>query len=87
MQSDQPLSVQGGVSGDARALMLYEANKKTTTVSFLLWFFLGLLGAHNFYLKRTGCAVGQLILSLTIVGVWVTIIWIIVDAFLTCLSL
>ena len=40
----------GGVSNDARVLMLYEANKKTALVAYLLWFFLGLFGGHNFYL-------------------------------------
>ncbi|MGD0418767.1 MAG: NINE protein [Xanthobacteraceae bacterium] len=41
-----------------------------------------LFGAHNFYLKRTGIAVVQLILTITVVGSAVTLIWIIVDAFL-----
>ena len=73
---------QGGLSNDTRALLLFEANKKTAVVSYLLWFFLGLFGAHNFYLKRTGVAVTQLILSLTLVGMIVTLVWVIVDAFL-----
>ena len=59
---------QSGLSRDARAIMLYEANKKTALIAYILWFFLGLLGGHNFYLKRTGVAVAQLILTLTIVG-------------------
>jgi TM2 domain-containing membrane protein YozV len=73
---------QGGLSSDTRALMLFEANKKTAVVAYLLWFFLGLLGGHNFYLKRTGVAVTQLILSLTMVGLVITIVWVLVDAFL-----
>jgi TM2 domain-containing membrane protein YozV len=73
---------QGGLSSDTRALMLFEANKKTAMVAYLLWFFLGLLGGHNFYLKRTGVAVAQLILSLTMVGLVITIVWVLVDAFL-----
>ena len=73
---------QSGLSRDARAIMLYEANKKTALVAYILWFFLGLLGGHNFYLKRTGVAVAQLILSLTIVGLVITVIWVLVDAFL-----
>ena len=40
--------------------MLFEANKKTALVAYILWFFLGLFGGHNFYLKRTGVAVAQL---------------------------
>jgi TM2 domain-containing membrane protein YozV len=72
----------GGLSNDARMLMLYEANKKTALVAYLLWFFLGWFGGHNFYLERTGVAVTQLILSLTVVGLTITIIWVLVDAFL-----
>ena len=72
----------GGLSADTRAMMLYEANKKTVVAAYLLWFFVGLFGAHNFYLKRTGVAIAQLILSLTVVGLLVTIVWVLVDAFL-----
>jgi len=78
----QTAQQHGGLSNDARAMMLFEANKKTALVAYLLWFFVGLLGGHNFYLKRTGVAVTQLILSLTLVGILVTIVWVLVDAFL-----
>jgi len=73
---------KGGLSNDARAMMLFEANKKTALVAYLLWFFVGCLGGHNFYLKRTGIAVTQLILSITIVGLVITVFWVLVDAFL-----
>jgi len=76
------INQSGGPSNDARILMLYEANKKTALVAYLLWFFLGWFGGHNFYLERTGVAVTQLILSLTVVGLTITIIWVLVDAFL-----
>ena len=76
------INESGGLSNDTRVLMLYEANKKTALVAYILWFFLGLFGAHNFYLGRTGVAVVQLILSLIIVGLVITIIWVLVDAFL-----
>jgi TM2 domain-containing membrane protein YozV len=78
----QQINQSGGLSNDTRVLMLYEANKKTALVAYLLWFFLGLFGAHNFYLGRTGVAVAQLIISLTLVGMAITLIWVIVDAFL-----
>jgi TM2 domain-containing membrane protein YozV len=78
----QTIQQQGGLSSDTRAMMLFEANKKTALVAYILWFFLGLFGGHNFYLKRTGVAVAQLILTLTIVGMVVTVIWVLVDAFL-----
>jgi TM2 domain-containing membrane protein YozV len=73
---------KGGLSNDTRAMMLFEANRKTALVAYLLWFFVGFFGGHNFYLKRTGIAVTQLILSITIVGAVVTAVWILVDAFL-----
>jgi TM2 domain-containing membrane protein YozV len=72
----------GGLSNDMRVLMLFEANKKTALVAYILWFFLGLFGAHNFYLGRIGVAVAQLILSLILVGLVITVVWVIVDAFL-----
>lgn len=73
---------EGGLSSDARTMMLYEANKKEALIAYLLWFFLGMFGGHNFYLKRTGVAVAQLILTITIVGMLITIFWVLVDAFL-----
>src|SRR5262245_47239044 len=78
----QAIQQPGGLSNDARAMMLFEANKKTAVVAYLLWFFLGLLGGHNFYLKRIGVAVAQLVLSLTLVGMVITFVWVLVDAFL-----
>jgi TM2 domain-containing membrane protein YozV len=76
----------------ARSQMLYDANRKSTGVAYLLWFFLGMFGAHRFYLGETGSGVAQLVLS--IIG-WVTTliligffilaavgIWVLVDAFL-----
>ncbi|HVV62943.1 MAG TPA: TM2 domain-containing protein [Pseudolabrys sp.] len=85
--SELPTSGQASVpkaplSHDTRAMMLFEANKKTALVAYILWFFLGLFGGHNFYLKRTGVAVAQLILSITLIGMVITIVWVFVDAFL-----
>jgi TM2 domain-containing membrane protein YozV len=85
MQAELPPGTrppQGGLSSDVRAILFFEANKKTALVAYLLWFFVGLFGGHNFYLKRTGVAVTQLILSLTIAGMLITVIWVLVDAFL-----
>jgi TM2 domain-containing membrane protein YozV len=78
----QEVQQKGGLSNDTRALMLFEANKKTALVAYLLWFFVGLFGGHNFYLKRTGVAVTQLILSITVIGILITMFWVLVDAFL-----
>ncbi len=86
-------NVQPGVSGDARAMMMFEANKKSMGVSYLLWFFLGGFGGHRFYNGKTGSAVAQLLMTifgiillaawglgaLLLIPVW---IWWLVDAFL-----
>jgi TM2 domain-containing membrane protein YozV len=71
-----------GLSNDTRTLILFEANKRHELVALWLCLVLGILGAHNFYLKRTGVAVTQLILTLTLVGFFVTFVWVIVDIFL-----
>lgn len=40
--------------------ILYDANKKSKLVAYLLWFFLGAFGAHRFYLRRAKSALLQL---------------------------
>ncbi len=73
-------------ASDAAKLMAYDANKKSTGVAYLLWFFLGGIGVHRFYLGKTGS--GLLLMAITLVGLLlfplliVTAIWVIVDAFL-----
>jgi TM2 domain-containing membrane protein YozV len=78
---DQAAQQQAGLSKDARALMLYDANRKNVLVAYLLWFFLGLFGAHNFYLKRITVGLIQLVLTVTVVGSVVSFVWMLVDAF------
>jgi TM2 domain-containing membrane protein YozV len=75
-------SRQSTLSADTRALRLFEANKKTALVAYLLWFFVGIFGGHNFYLECTGVAITQLILSITLIGMVITVFWVLVDAFL-----
>ena len=85
-------STTPSVSADASAIMMFEANKKSIGVAYLLWFLLGTLGAHRFYVRKTGSAIGQMLLLFIgwltlIVGVGALlliglIIWVIVDAFL-----
>lgn len=54
-----------------------EKRGKNKLVTYLLWWFLGILGGHRFYLGNTGLAVAQLLLSWATCGIW----WII-DVFL-----
>ncbi len=71
---------------DVQQQMLIEqrvANLKPSTgAAYLLDIFLGVFGAHRFYLKRTGSAVAMLVLTITVVGLAVTSIWAFVDLFL-----
>ena len=79
-------------SRDAVAMMQYDARKKTALIAYLLWFFVGGLGGHRFYLGRTGSAIAMLVLLVaSIVLTYVLIglfgfailgIWVLVDAFL-----
>jgi TM2 domain-containing membrane protein YozV len=74
-------------SNDLRTQMVFQSSKKSTGVSYLLWFFVGGLGGHRFYLGQTGTAITQLLLGLLgwlplFLG-WVALgIWLLVDAFL-----
>ncbi|WP_341317597.1 TM2 domain-containing protein [Paraburkholderia sp. IMGN_8] len=76
----------------ARDMMLYDAQKKSVGVAYLLWFFLGSLGGHRFYVGRKGTAIVQLLLTFVgactaFVGVGLFILgcvglWVLIDAFL-----
>jgi TM2 domain-containing membrane protein YozV len=65
------------------------ARSKSTLVAFVLWLFLGMLGAHRFYLNRKGIAfvvtfVVGLALTVIIVGflvLFVEGIFVLIDAF------
>lgn len=77
---------------DAALMMQYDANKKSVAVAYLLWFFLGMLGAHRFYLGETGT--GAAILSITLISavlmvvmiglvtILISGVWVFVDLFL-----
>ncbi len=79
-------------ASEAQRMMAYDAQKKSVLVAYLLWWFLGSLGAHRFYLGRTGSAVAMLVITLLsiplmliligFVGIAVVGVWWIVDAFL-----
>lgn len=71
---------------DTRELLLLDSEvkiqSKNMVVAYILWYFLGVVGGHRFYMGKTGTAIVQLILSITVIGLIVTSIWWIVDAFL-----
>lgn len=57
-------------------------DKPSMGTAYLLGIFLGLFGAHRFYLGRTGSGIAMLILTCTILGLVITIPWHIIDWFL-----
>ncbi len=91
--TNPPSADRAAVSDDARAMMMFEARKKSTVVAYLLWFFLWGLGGHRFYCGKVGTGVLQLLLSLIgwpltiafgfgyllLIPLW---IWVLIDAFL-----
>lgn len=67
---------------DVKQMMEYQENRKSLAVTYILWFFLGMFGAHRFYLEKMGTAVAMLILTLSLIGIVVSWVWWIVDLFL-----
>jgi TM2 domain-containing membrane protein YozV len=78
----QAAQSQGPLSKDARTLLLYDANRKSAVIAYILWFFLGWFGAHNFYLGRTGVGIAQVLLTISVIGWFITFVWVVIDAFL-----
>ena len=62
--------------------MMFEANRKSVGVAYLLWLVLGFFGVHRFYAGATKSGIAQLVLAFTFVGWIVLIPWLIADLFL-----
>ncbi len=67
---------------ELRARLEFEARRKSVGAGYVLWFFLGFLGAHRFYLGKTGTGIVQLLMCLSIIGIIPLAFWWIIDAFL-----
>jgi TM2 domain-containing membrane protein YozV len=51
-----------GDLSDAERMLHYDANKKSTFLAFIIWFFFAVLAGHRFYLERYGSAVAMLLI-------------------------
>ncbi|MBL4767631.1 MAG: TM2 domain-containing protein [Rhodobacteraceae bacterium] len=68
ISTDQQILVEARITND----------KKSIGVVFALWFFLGIISAHRFYLNRPLSAILQITSYFFLVG----FVWWIIDAFL-----
>lgn len=62
-------------TGSTRAIR----NDRNKLVAALLAFFIGTLGVHRFYLGRNRSGLAMLILSITVVGLFITVPWALID--------
>jgi TM2 domain-containing membrane protein YozV len=82
----------GSMTDQTRYRLEYDARKKSVLITYLLWFFLGWLGVHRFYLGRITSALAIAALGLiggglTIIGVGYLLlglaaVWLFLDIFL-----
>jgi len=79
-------------ASDTRRMMEYDAMSKSAVLAYILWFFLGFLGAHRMYSARVLSGILQLVLhgigwlttpiliGWVFIGLWA--VWWVIDAFL-----
>jgi TM2 domain-containing membrane protein YozV len=85
--------VAGGVALDPQRMMMYETQKKSVGLAYVLLIFLGWFGAHRFYLGHQGSAIAIIVLTVLsffgsfiligFFGYFVVAAWLFVDLFLT----
>ena len=54
-------------------------SSKSRLTAFLFAFFLGYFGAHRFYVGKTGTGVAMLALSVSVIGIFATAVWVLID--------
>ena len=71
----QPAYGQPGYGQPAYGQPVVGTAPKQWLVAALLAFFLGALGIHNFYLGYTAKGIIQLVLTITVIGAFISVIW------------
>lgn len=64
---------------NSRKQMIFESERKSVGVAYLLWCLIGGFGAHRFYAGKKGSGVAQLLLLLSVVGWLVLVPWLLID--------
>ncbi len=54
-------------------------SNKSRLAALLLAFFLGTFGLHRMYVGKIGSGLAQLILTITIIGAVITVVWVFFD--------
>jgi len=54
-------------------------DKKSKVVAWILAFFFGYIGAHNFYLGFNGRGIAQLLLTLSFIGMIISVPWVCIE--------
>lgn len=57
-------------------------SKKSRLVALLLCFFLGYFGIHRFYVGKIGTGIIMLLLSISIIGLLISSLWVFIDLIL-----
>lgn len=77
---------------NTKAQLVFEANKKSLLIAYILWWFLGTFGVHRLYLGKVGSALAMAIVTLLsfplvfllvgYIGFALIALWWLIDAFL-----
>lgn len=56
-----------------------DISEKSRLAAFLLAFFLGIFGVHRMYVGKVASGVIQLLLTITLIGIFFVSIWVLID--------
>ncbi len=89
-QQQQPMMQGQPMQAYGQQGMMQQVTKgsRSKIVTFLLAFFLGYLGVHNFYLGKTGLGIAQLLLTVLTfgIGILITVPWSFIEGILALAS-
>ncbi len=62
-----------------KTLIQFESEKKSIAAAFFLAMYLGIFGGHDYYLGDVGKGIFKLVLTITVIGLFISLIWVLVD--------